>query len=94
MKESPSQELVQQLISEECDAIKSILLAKNKAYGNAAVDPVRIFSKASPVEQINVRLDDKLSRMVRGEAAGEDAELDFIGYLLLKRVAKRLEEIK
>lgn len=94
MKESPSQELVQQLISEECDAIKSILLAKNKAYGNAAVDPVRIFSKASSVEQINVRLDDKLSRMVRGEAAGEDAELDFIGYLLLKRVAKRLEETK
>lgn len=94
MEESPSQELVQRLISEECDAIKSILLAKNKAYGNAAVDPVRIFSKASPVEQINVRLDDKLSRMVRGEAAGEDAELDFIGYLLLKRVAKRLEEIK
>jgi hypothetical protein len=34
-----------------------------------------------------VRIDDKMSRLVRGEAAGEDVELDLIGYLILKRVA-------
>lgn len=39
-----------------------MLLAKNAAYGNSALEPVRIFSKADPTEQIRVRIDDKLSR--------------------------------
>ena len=79
----------QQLIAETCDEIKEILLAKNKAYGDSVFNPVRIFSKASPMEQINVRLDDKISRLMRGEDAGEDPELDFIGYLIIKRAAER-----
>jgi hypothetical protein len=43
------------------------------------------------VEQINVRLDDKLSRLMRGHAAGEDVEWDLMGYLVLKRVALKLQ---
>lgn len=77
------------LIAEECDAIKAMLLEKNAAYGDSAVRPVRIMSKASPVEQILVRIDDKLSRIARGSAAGEDVVLDLIGYLVLLRVAQR-----
>lgn len=76
-------------IESECDAIKAMLLEKNRAYGNSALDPVRIFNKADPVEQIRVRLDDKISRLMRGENAGEDVELDLIGYLVLLRIAKR-----
>ena len=76
-----------EIIAAECDAIKAMLLAKNAAYGNSAIEPVRVFSKSDTIEQINVRLDDKLSRLMRGEAAGEDTELDLIGYLILKRVA-------
>jgi hypothetical protein len=72
-----------------CDEIKNLLLDKNKAYGNSALDPVRIFSKVDAVEQINVRIDDKLSRIARGtEYPGDDTELDLIGYLILKRVIK------
>ena len=82
------------LIEAECDAIKAMLVAKNRAYGNSALDPVRIFSKADPLAQIDVRIDDKLSRIVRGEAAGEDVELDLIGYLVLKRVAKKSRPIE
>jgi len=41
------------------------------------------------VEQIKVRIDDKLSRIMRGENAGEDVEIDLAGYLILLRVAKR-----
>ena len=48
---------VRKAIIEECNAIMEHLLAKNKAYGNSALNPVRIFSKASTLEQINVRLD-------------------------------------
>lgn len=78
-------------IADECDAVRAMLLKKNAAYGDSALAPVRLFSKASPVEQILVRLDDKLSRLARGSAAGEDVVLDLIGYLVLLRIAQRRE---
>jgi hypothetical protein len=81
----------QAAIAQVCDDVKRTLLEKNRAYGNSALDPVRIFSRADPVEQLNVRIDDKLSRIARGrEYAGDDTELDLIGYLVLKRVARAL----
>ena len=74
-------------IEQVCDEIKEMLIAKNQAYGNSAADPVRIFAKSDTIEQINVRIDDKLSRIARGhEYENEDTELDLIGYLILKRV--------
>jgi hypothetical protein len=79
------------LIGRVCEEIKELLLQKNQAYGDSALHPVRIFSQADPIEQINVRIDDKLSRLARGSAAGEDTELDLIGYLILKRVARLRE---
>lgn len=82
---------VQRAIVEECDALKTMLLEKNTAYGNSALDPVRIFSSASTEEQIRVRIDDKLSRLARGSNAGEDPELDLSGYLVLLRVHRRLK---
>lgn len=81
----------QKLIAEECDEVKELLLEKNRSYGNSALEPVRVFSRASTVEQLLVRIDDKLSRLARGSAAGEDVELDLIGYLVLLRVARRKE---
>jgi hypothetical protein len=77
------------LIGEVCDEVKAMLIAKNAAYGDSATDPVRIFSKADPVEQILVRIDDKLSRLARGQAAGEDVVKDLLGYLVLLRVMQR-----
>jgi hypothetical protein len=81
-----------QAIEDECDAVKAMLLQKNAAYGNSATNPIRIFSKADPLEQIRVRIDDKLSRLARGSAAGEDVELDLIGYLILLRVARQVAQ--
>jgi len=77
------------LIADECDALKAMLLAKNIAYGNSALDPIRVFSRASNVEQILVRIDDKLSRLAHGSAAGEDVTLDLLGYIILLRIALR-----
>ena len=76
-------------IADECDAIAHMLQEKNAAYGNSALDPVRVFSRADPIEQIKVRIDDKLSRLARGADCGEDVELDLIGYLILLRIARR-----
>lgn len=81
--------LIASLIANECDAIKAMLLAKNEAYGNSALDPLRVFSRADSAEQIRVRIDDKLSRLSRGSAAGEDTITDLIGYLVLLRIAER-----
>lgn len=81
----------QKLIESVCDSIKNMLLDKNKKYGDSALSPVRIFSKADAVEQILVRIDDKLSRISRGAgllANDEDVINDLIGYLVLLRVAK------
>ncbi len=78
------------LIAEECTALRDLLIAKNQAYGNSALDPVRVFSRASPEEQILVRIDDKISRLKRGSAAGEDVIQDLLGYLILLRIARRV----
>jgi hypothetical protein len=80
----------ERLIMAECLALANMLVAKNRAYGNSALDPLRVFSKAAREEQIRVRIDDKLSRLARGQAAGEDVELDLMGYFVLLRVARKM----
>ena len=77
------------LIREECTALAEFLVAKNKAYGDSALAPLRVFSRASVEEQILVRLDDKLSRLARGSDVGEDVVLDLLGYLVLLRIQRR-----
>jgi hypothetical protein len=73
-----------------CIQVCEMLLEKNRKYGNSALNPVRIFSKASPLEQIKVRLDDKLSRL-RSEQPDEDEDVvnDIIGYCILFKVASK-----
>jgi len=68
--------------------IYKMLVAKNKKYGNSALKPIRVFSKSSNVEQLLVRIDDKLSRL-SNQNAGEDEDVidDLIGYLILLKIA-------
>lgn len=76
-------------ISLICDEIKQLLLDKNKKYGDSALNPSRIFSKADPVEQLLVRIDDKLNRIQKGAgliASDEDVIMDLIGYLILLKI--------
>lgn len=71
------------------NSLAEMLIDKNIKYGNSALAPKRIFSKSDSIEQINVRIDDKLSRISNQNAnEDEDAELDLMGYLVLKRIAK------
>lgn len=69
--------------------ITKMLIEKNRKYGNSALKPQRIFSKASAIEQIKVRIDDKLSRM-KNQQNDEDEDVisDLIGYLILLKIAK------
>jgi hypothetical protein len=73
-----------------CNDMAWFLIDKNRAYGNSALDPVRIFSNSDNVEQLKVRIDDKLSRLSRGgEYPGDNDIDDLIGYLVLLKVANR-----
>lgn len=82
----------QQAISDVCDRIKELLIEKNRKYGNSALSPVRVFSKASAEEQILVRMDDKLSRIRnRQNDDDEDPFVDLLGYLVLYLARKELE---
>lgn len=74
------------------DQIADLLIAKNKAYGDSALDPIRVFSKSDRIEQLNVRIDDKISRIQRGtDFEDEDTVRDLAGYLVLRLIAEESE---
>ena len=84
-------------ISGVCDDIKELLINKNRKYGNSALKPCRVFSKASAVEQLLVRIDDKLNRIMLGAgllADDEDVVNDLIGYLVLLKIGMNDEKNK
>ena len=77
-------------ISVVCDDIKELLIHKNRKYGNSALQPNRIFSKCSATDQLLVRIDDKLNRIMKGAgllATVEDVVNDLIGYLVLLKIS-------
>lgn len=77
-------------IIQVCDRIKNLLLSKNEKYGDAALNPTRIMSKANAVEQILIRIDDKLNRINKGAgllASDEDVVQDLAGYFILLIIA-------
>jgi hypothetical protein len=80
-------------ITEIMRGIEEMLIAKNRAYGDSALEPVRVFSKTDTIEQLYVRIDDKLSRVQRGhEYPGDDTIFDLVGYLVLLLIAKERDE--
>ena len=76
-------------LADECDRIKALLVGKNRSYGNSALDPIRIFARSDRLEQIKVRIDDKLSRIKRApDESSEDTVTDLVGYLILYLIAR------
>ena len=83
----------QTAIIKKCDELKILLLEKNRKYGDSALNPCRVFSRANAVEQILVRIDDKLNRIKnRQNDEDEDVIMDLAGYLILLMISK--EEVK
>lgn len=77
------------LIIEVSAEVTNLLLEKNDAYGDSALNPVGIFSRGEAVESLCARIDDKLMRIKsRGITdATEDTVQDLIGYLILLKIA-------
>ena len=82
-----SETKTQKRIREVCAEIADMLVEKNKSYGNSFAEPIGIFSKQSPREQVAIRIDDKINRVAKGgEFPGDDTIIDLIGYLVLLKV--------
>ncbi len=81
----------EQLILEISQEVTSLLLEKNAAYGDSALNPVGIFSKGDAVQSLTARIDDKLMR-IKNKGINdltEDTVTDLIGYLILLKAAMR-----
>jgi hypothetical protein len=78
-----------QHLDEKVKEISDLLKSKNKAYGNSALEPAKIFSKLSACESLASRIDDKLMRIKNKGIydATEDTVHDLVGYLLLLLMA-------
>lgn len=81
-------------VREICHGLAELLIAKNKAYGNSALSPLNCFFKGDATTAIKVRIDDKLSRIMKGKEYGQDdTVLDIMGYLVLLKIAQENSEI-
>ena len=77
-------------IKAKCKALEELLLSKNEKYGDAALEPLNVFSKAGAVAGIKVRIDDKLKRIMNAGLVDdtEDTLQDLAGYFILLMIAK------
>lgn len=80
------------LLRQRCAELAEFLVLKNRAYGSSASKPLRIFSRVSDLEQLLIRMDDKLSRIARGrdhdktDESINDTMRDLAGYIVLYAV--------
>ena len=77
----------------KCQEIEDLLIQKNDAYGDSALNPVGIFSSLKASEAIRIRLDDKLKRIanVGLNDETEDTLMDCAGYMILLMIANENE---
>jgi hypothetical protein len=77
-----------QKIMTKCLDIAEMLIKKNISYGDSALSPSRVFAQSDNVEQIKVRIDDKLNRVKNNQGFAGDNDIDdLIGYLILLKIA-------
>tara|TARA_R110001606_G_C15258978_1_gene638233 strand:+ start:574 stop:963 length:390 start_codon:yes stop_codon:yes gene_type:complete len=77
-------------IKEVTNQLQELLIKKNIAYGNSALEPINIFSKNDAVDSLCARIDDKLSR-IKNKGLNdktEDTLFDLAGYLILLIIAR------
>lgn len=73
--------------------IRTMLIEKNRKYGDAALNPPHIFSTLPASEIIASRIDEKISRLAsRQDDDIEDTEKDLLGYLVLRQIALKREQ--
>ena len=82
-------------IKEIITEVKDLLIEKNRAYGDSAINPSNIFSNGDALDSLGARIDDKLMRIKNTGITDEteDTLIDLIGYLVLYKVAIIKEKV-
>jgi hypothetical protein len=79
-----------------CEEVKTLLLEKNQAYGDAALTPDPEPGSLSPAQAIAVRIKDKTKRLQMGSSMTDesrhDTRIDRLGYRILELIAEEREE--
>lgn len=76
----------------KCAELAQFLLGKNKSYGDSALHPIRVFSRATAREGLCTRADDKLARLQNAPGAyGENDVKDLTGYLIFLLIQDDLD---
>ena len=80
-------------VEEVLEKIQTMLIDKNRKYGNSALEPLGVFSQLSAKEGLLIRIDDKLKRIKNGslEKDDEDVVNDLIGYLVLLKISDNVK---
>ena len=88
----------QQKLIDVLDGMKSLLLYKNKKYGDSAINPKKIFYKGDSTNSILIRLDDKIGRVMSNpdDKPRVNDVADIIGYCTLLLVSMNVtsEDLK
>lgn len=81
-------------IIEECKFIEEFLIEKTKKYGDSLFVCDNVFyKKDNQLDGINKIIDHKLARIKNApDNEDEDQELDIIGYLIAKRIIKKMRK--
>lgn len=64
-------------------SLRSLLITKNKNYGDSALKPIGVFNKDTATNGILMRLDDKLGRIKNSKELRKNDVADLMGYLVL-----------
>lgn len=66
----------------------TLLMEKNRKYGNAVLEPKRFFSQKISIEDVILsRIDEKISRRIQNDSKeDEDIVVDIIGYLIFLNI--------
>ena len=85
----------EKIIKEVITEVKDLLIEKNRAYGDSAINPSNIFSNGDALDSLGARIDDKLMRIKNTVITDktEDTLIDLIGYLVLYKVAMIKEKV-
>ena len=81
-------------IKRVCDNTKNLLLKKNEAYGDSALNPLGIFGNGDAVVSLGARMDDKLMRLksLGINKDSIDTLYDLHGYISLLIIAIERDE--
>jgi hypothetical protein len=85
VEKSPNEDAIREVMG----AMTDLLIEKNRRYGDSAITPKNIFSRASSEEGILLRIDDKLSRVMNGKEVRLNDVCDLIGYETLLLIARK-----